>query len=93
MGSPEFVSCPRENDKGETVDLWEYSLYTLDDNADDKKMVVCFVAGLVFWPLLIVFPFMESSYNYETYVLEFVDSLLNRWGRRSEFARLKLARI
>ena len=87
IGKPDNIRCPFINKKNEVVDIWEYSLATVDANKEEKQLLVSIFGGIFFWPLLLAIPFMESPYDYEIYCLEFVNDFLFRWGRSSEIVQ------
>lgn len=84
IGKPDDIKCPTTNYKGDVIDIWEYSLATVDQNKKTKQTFVSILAGLFFWPIYLFIPFMDSPYDYDMYYLEFINSYLSRWGKSSE---------
>lgn len=88
MGKPDTISSPFIDKKGNTIDLWEYSLATVNENQESKQLgatiLSCFICPiLAFIPVLC----MESPYSYEDYFLKFVNSLLSSWGKKAQILK------
>lgn len=87
IGQPDEIRNPVTVSNGDVIDIWEYSLATVDENQESKRLGVaigcfclCPLLPLGFIPLAC----MDSPYTYDTYFLKFVNELLSRWGRRSD---------
>jgi hypothetical protein len=85
IGQPDEILTPMTDSKGNIIEIWEYSLATVDRNQQAKKIVTelglfAICPPLTFIPSLC----MESEYNYDTYFLKFVNDFLFKWGRRSD---------
>lgn len=84
MGKPHEILCPVTNSNGDIIDIWEYSLATVDENQENKRLIFQLGGWFLFWPLLCVPAAWESPYSYDIYFLKFVNELLSKWGRRSD---------
>jgi hypothetical protein len=95
MGKPDEIHCPITTSNGDVLDIWEYSLATIDENQHTRRAAVAFGCFLL-WPLLpiglIALACMESEYSYDNYFLKFVNNLLTQWGRRADVFPVQMNR-
>ncbi len=86
MGKPDEIHCPVTTRRGDVIDIWEYNLATVDREKENRRIAFQLCGWFLFWPLL-CFPYAwESSYEYDTYFLKFVNNLLLQWGKRMDVA-------
>lgn len=85
LGKPDEIHCPIVNSKGDVIDIWEYSLATVDEIKANRRLGVTIGCLLLFPPLAFIpAACMESEFSYDTYFLKFINNFLSQWGRRSD---------
>lgn len=94
MGKPDTISSPIIDKKGNIIDIWEYSLATVNENQESKQLCAVIVLCLL-CPILALIPAlcMESPYSYEDYFLKFVNSLLFSWGKKVDIRIIQEAKF
>lgn len=84
MGQPDQIRCPLTDRKGNVIDIWEYNLATVDENKENRRVTLQLCGWLLFWPCLCFPAAWDTGYDYDTYLLKFVNHLLAQWGKESE---------
>lgn len=84
IGKPDEIHSSNIDWLGNTTDIWEYSLATVDVHKENRHLTLQLCGWLLFWPLLCFPMTWESPYEYDNYLLEFVNKLLTKWGKESD---------
>jgi hypothetical protein len=94
IGKPDSISSPIIDKKGNIIDIWEYSLATVNQNQKTKQLAATIVLALI-CPITAFIPVvcMDSPYCYSDYFLKFVNNLLFSWGEKSEMRLIEVSKM
>lgn len=84
IGKPDEILSSTTDLLGNTTDIWEYNLATVDVNKENRHITLQLCGWLLFWPLLCFPMTWESPYDYDSYLLKFVNNFLTKWGRATD---------
>jgi hypothetical protein len=85
MGQPDEIHCPTIHRNGDVEERWEYNLATVGEGKLNRITGQQICGWLLFWPLLCFPSTWESPYEYHSYLLQFINEHLLRWGKKSDF--------